>query len=119
MKSFSFFIVFAFLWLVMSGSVSAITLQDLLNQPLPDPGVFVVNVWNFLTWLWDRIVYYSNIILSWTLDTALAYIWQILVWMWNTLVSSIVAGWFSLLYIWELLVDNSFIDFSSLPWPWL
>ena len=115
--------LFLLFFIVLSGFLlgnfaAAITLQDLLNQPLPDIGAFMVRAWDFLVWLWDRIVFYTNIILNWSLDNILTYIWRVLVWAWNTLVNSLISGWYALLYFWDLLINNSFIDFSSVSWPW-
>jgi hypothetical protein len=107
---------FCFLFTVVSAD--ALTLRELLEKPLPNVSAFMAKVWDWLNWLWAKIVAIVNLILDWTLDNILAYIWKILVWAWNLIKTTFMEAWNAFLYFWGLIKDNDFVDWENIAWPW-
>lgn len=112
-------LVVSLLGILLTTSIAgAVTLKDFFQKPLPSVVEFMNRVIDWLSWFWSKTLYYTDIVLNWTLDVALIKTWKFFLWLWNLVKTGILTGWSLIDTVARGLSTGSGIDWANIQWPW-
>ena len=103
---------------LIASTAGAVTLKEFFQEPMPNVVEFMDKVIIWLGWLWQKILYVTDVVLNWTLDSFLIYFWKVTVWFWNLVKTSFLAGWQTINAVAEALATGTDIDWQNIQWPW-